>query len=464
MTQDGQQERSPIGAKRSSDSAPDRLRLTDFEAYMLLDDRPSHPMVITMALHIHGDLNRKRFCEACANALENHLLLRSVVVGRGRKLEWRSSNVRPKTEWVNESQPSSPPVPYIDLRKSIGIRTRVEWTQQRSVVYFFLHHACCDGISALRFIADVLAHYATMSATKAMRPSLPAFRTELLPERSPLSAGQRTTVSLRQFVKEVAKIVLRGSANLRSSRVRIANKPNRSVVTRTLPRSSVRELRQAANRLGVTTNDLCASEFACVLADWNKAESKIGAGPLRLILPLSLRQPEHDEMPATNCISYLPIEFSADDATDADSLARRFHARTTSSLASNFGLVFLKTLALGRRIPGALPWFVGLRRRLCTAVFANVGDVRRSIPTQFPQSQGRIVAGDIRVDRIDGVAPIRPNTAIAISIGTYAGDLIVNMQADPAVLSNRDADALLDSLMRRLESRCHRVEGIKVAA
>ncbi len=339
---------------------------------------------------------------------------------------------------------------------------RVEWTLKQSVVYFFIHHACCDGISAIRFITEVLARYARRVDGGGDTPDLPAIRPALLTRRTKVELADGRRPAWIQFVTEITRILTRGSANVRRSTVRVANEPGRAIVTRTLPRSAVRDLRQVAARLGVTVNDICASEFGCVLADWNKSAGT--SGPIRFILPLSLRSPEHDLMPAANCISYLPIEFSISEARDNDSLARKFHQRTAAALECNFGLVFLKALRWGRRLPGVLPWFVSSRRRLCTAVFANVGDVRRSILTRFPQSQGRLIAGNIRVDRIDGVAPIRPHTALAVSIGTYAGELVLNMRADPETLSQRDADALFDALLSRLKRRCQKSNQTKAAA
>ncbi|MFK7821804.1 MAG: hypothetical protein AB8G99_24105 [Planctomycetaceae bacterium] len=445
-----------------SAAAASPIPLTDFECYMLLDDRPSHPMVITMALQLTGDLKQDLFGVAINESLENHPLLRSIVVGKKLRLSWQPTDSRPAVDWSNGISKNAPPVPYVDLTQTIGLQVRGEWTEGRSVVYFFFHHACCDGISSVRFIAEVLSRYGRLEANPDTLP-LPVFQHEQLLRRDEVKSQDKLRPRASVFIKEVTTIFTKRALRLRQSAVRVAEDQGRAIITRTLPRFSVRQLRSAASQLGVSLNDLCTAEFARTLKEWNGTNCGTGAGRLRLIVPVSTRLPKHDEMSAANCISYLPIEFNPAEMSDAAVVARAVHARTAAALDCNFGLLFLKALSVARHLPWVLGWFTARKRRLCTAIFASVGDIRRHVPVGFSQSQGRLVAGNIRVDRIDGVAPIRPNTAVAVSCGTYAGDMIFNLRADSAILSNDDADMLLDSFVAQLQSHCQ-PQTAKVAA
>jgi hypothetical protein len=420
-------------------------------------------MVITMALQLSGDLNRQAFVDAVNTSVRNHVLLRSVVVGRGRSLSWRPSSLQPTVDWVDGVASAAPPVPYIDIKKSIGLQIRVEWTPARSVAYFFMHHACCDGISSIRFIAEVLSRYGTKAGDGTNSYPLPAIDQNVLSQRSAVMTSDKVRPKRWDFIREVTNIFIRDAQVLRPSAVRLPGQSGRAIITRTLPRSMVRGLRSEARKLGVTLNDVCTAEFARTLVRWNRQAKSDLAGRFRLMVPLSMRLPKHDLMPAANCISYLPIEFPSVDMSDRAAVVQAVHARTSYALSCNFGLAFLKGMQLARRVSLLLRRFTGEKRKLCTAVLASVGDVRRHVPPGFPQSHGRLLAGNVRVDRVDGVAPIRPNSAIAISFGTYAGEMIFNMRADASVFSDRDADALLDSFVAGLESVCD-IETAKVAA
>ena len=56
---------------------PNALPLTDFELFMLLDDRASHPMNFFIHLEFDGQIDRAAFERALAAALFRQPMLRS---------------------------------------------------------------------------------------------------------------------------------------------------------------------------------------------------------------------------------------------------------------------------------------------------------------------------------------------------------------------------------------------------
>ena len=106
----------------------------------------------------------------------------------------------------------------------------------------------------------------------------------------------------------------------------------------------------------------------------------------------------------------------------------------------------LQGFALTRWIPGLFRLSQIAQPNFATAVMTNVGEVRRVFANRFPLKQGRAVAGNIVIQRIDGVAPTRENTNITMAFGTYGGELIMHLNRNTHLFSPADADELLRNI------------------
>jgi hypothetical protein len=135
-----------------------------------------------------------------------------------------------------------------------------------------------------------------------------------------------------------------------------------------------------------------------------------------------------------------------------DQLLASIHQQTSDVLYNREGIVCLKLFRVLRKIPGAMKLFLGAKSVFCTMVLANVGDVRRRFSGRFPLDKGRWVAGNVVIEQIHGVAPVRPNTRAAMSIGEYAGDLSISLRADGLVLNASDSEQFLNEFLERLQT------------
>ena len=114
------------------------------------------------------------------------------------------------------------------------------------------------------------------------------------------------------------------------------------------------------------------------------------------------------------------------------------------------GIALLQGLAIARRIPFAFRISRMMQPEFATAVLGNVGDLRRLLENRFPLKNGRAVAGNVVIQRIDGVAPVRRNTNITMTFGTYGGELILNLRSNPEVFSCEDSQRLLSRVATRI--------------
>ena len=171
---------------------------------------------------------------------------------------------------------------------------------------------------------------------------------------------------------------------------------------------------------------------------------------IRLAVPLSMRTSRHEKMPSANVVSYALVTRREHHCDDPAALLRSIHQQTSDVLFNREGIVCLKLFRVLRKIPGAMKLFLSLKTVLSTMVLANVGDIRRRFSGRFPLQRGRWVAGNVLVEQNHGVAPVRPNTRAAMSIGEYAGDLSISLRTDGLVLNAQHTSQFLNEFIDRL--------------
>jgi NRPS condensation-like uncharacterized protein len=441
------------------------LPLSDFEYYMLADDRPSHPMVFTLIAHLSGTLARTHLTAAVNTALSSHPLLNCRIQKLpGRGWCWVTvSSEAPRIDWVQrdaETMLENPPISHIDLRHESGLRIFVATAPDRAQVVFHIHHSCCDGAGAIEFLGEVFARYGLATlAENEDAPTVGTIKVSLLARRGDFSItqaeGTRPRRSLSRILGKAGRLILRRPIPILARQPVIQRHPssvgNSSMITQVLPKEITRRLREVAQQLSASVNDLCILEMLRLIRTWNRAAGDASSNRwIRLVIPVSLRTADHDHVPAANLVSYAFVTRTSAECDDPATLLQSIRKQTGEMLHQQEGLVFLKCVRFLRRIPGLLSLLLQTKSCFGSIVLAYVGDVRRLFSGRLPQRHGKWVAGNITIERIDGVAPLRPNTRAAMSIGTYAGEMIVNLRTDRAALSHQDAADFLAEFAARL--------------
>ncbi len=454
------------------------MRLSDFEYYMVTDDRPSHPMVFVMVVHVVGLLHKPEFQNSLQELIASHPLLGCRVEKRPDKgLSWVPFvSVENVLEWNDVDSETAahsvPEVRSIDISSQSGINVKVLAAADRAQMVMYLHHACCDGIGALQLIGELFARYGRRTTSPDMKqPEFDAVSPEVLLQRENYDAGEaaakRQKKSLGRIIGKVSRLLLRAPIRLASSAdfqlvsrgtsdsstASVRQMNSHAIQSRVLPKSVHRALRAFAAQANVSINDLFIREMMLQICDWNrKGGIKFGRRWIRLAIPLSMRTSTHDGMPSANVVSYALVTRRERDCDDSAELLRSIHQQTSDVLFNREGIVCLKLFRVLRRIPGAMKMFLSFKTVLSTMVLANVGDVRRRFNGRFPLQKGRWVAGNVLIEQIHGVAPVRPNTRAAMSIGDYAGDLSISLRTDGQVLTAGDSSLFLEEFLQRLLS------------
>lgn len=140
------------------------LPLAPFEEYMLIDDRPTHPMSFFLKLTFSGPCDPAALGIALPLVLQRHPLLSATIEELKRnQLKW--SHDRQETinvTWVSGDGPIR--ATHIDLYTEPGLRISARRLNQETEFVLQFHHSCCDAIGALRFLEDLLVAYAAVVA------------------------------------------------------------------------------------------------------------------------------------------------------------------------------------------------------------------------------------------------------------------------------------------------------------
>jgi hypothetical protein len=168
-------------------------------------------------------------------------------------------------------------------------------------------------------------------------------------------------------------------------------------------------------------------------------------------MPTSLRTPVHDQMPAANVVSYMFLTRRAGDCNRPDELLADIHRQTSKIVNGQQGRFVAIGLKYVLKIPGLLSLLLRMNRCFTSVILTNVGDIRRQFTARFPLKQARCVAGNVTLDVLRGAVPVRPNTRLSTSVGTYAGNLYINMHCDPLSFTRDQAEELADLFVTRLK-------------
>jgi hypothetical protein len=447
------------------------LYLTPLERYFCADDRASHPMTFYSVYDFLGVVDRGAFEGAVRDALGRHPLLSAVVrpAKRGR-LCWVAG--KPSAEIIDWGEWADPIRPRggerIDIANEIGVRIWIRQGADRARATFQFHHAATDGIGALRFASDVMAFYGLRVPSDAEPPRLDELETAQLRERVHLQAEYWRT---KRFAAATARAfgVLGKLLRRRPAPLAAAGKgPPQGVSfpgihTATIPRDEYEAIRTSALASGAVMNDLLIAALFRTLHEWTQsAGDRSARRPLRIMMPVDLRDGDSLRLPAVCLASYSFITREQGECDDAAELLQAVATKTAEIKNGRSGLQFCDAIAAALTAR-ALGWVVGAPISLASAVFSNIGDPTRRFSARLPRREGRLAVGNLLVDGISGVPPLRPHTRATFFSCTYRRQLTVSVRCDAAYFSDQDAARLLEIYVRHLRSYAAQPQGTAAA-
>ena len=443
---------------RSADSAP--LRLTPFEEYMLIDDQLAYPMSCFFMTKLKGQFNVAVFESALHNTLENHPLLTSFVMETNGHFHWHNTGKMPDVVRLpfDEKRPF-PASKGINLLCESSLKVTVcnENTDPMKVVLdgqtniiFEVHHSASDAAGIARFIEDILCDYARQIgfADVQRKPVNP----DLLTRRSIF--GQKQNGILRTWSKQVWGLVRAWAFLLNRVVPLTPTKPDGNasapgvdypaILHRDLTVMETECVLLKAKALGITINDffLCSAFFS--MKHWREQHvNDTRRGNFRIAVPINLRTSADKQMPAANIVSMVFLDRKPTKIFDTPFFYRGIFREMRHIKRCDLGWTFIHGLTLFRRIVGSVRKMTQQNRCWTTATVTNLGRLFCDVP--LPRREGRIRMDEsLELIGVETSPPVRPWTALGISVSSYADYMTINLHYDSAVLTRSDAQTILE--------------------
>lgn len=436
------------------------LPLTSFEEYMFRDDRPGYPTNVVLRLRFAGFLDRAVFEPALAATVARHPLLRATVnLKLGARPRWLDHpDWRPAVQWhAATNQYGYPPAVRIDLTQEPAVRVCVVDYAAGHDVVLQVHHAVADAIGLNRFVEDLLVAYALHCGNAPPGLALADLEPVRLWQRG--AAGLSFPKSLTQAWRQVAgfsgayRFFAHAPVPLRPSPAAIDERSPPPVLpcptAHEFDPEETRRILAAAKARNVTVNDGLVRDLFLAVNAWRRRHG-IGRDDdwLRLAIPVNLRGAGDERMPVANSVSLVFVDRRPRELGDADHLLRGIQRQLWRAKRGQSTYTYVQSLSLLRRLPGGMARFVRADRCRATTLLSNLGPVLVQVP--LPRQDGRLVSGNVVLEALEYVAPLRPHLQAAFIVSTYAGRLCVTMHSDPRALPDELSRGLLDDFVSQI--------------
>jgi hypothetical protein len=83
---------------------------------------------------------------------------------------------------------------------------------------------------------------------------------------------------------------------------------------------------------------------------------------------------------------------------------------------------------------------------------SNVGDPSKRFTARFPRKQGRVVCGNLTLQHVSGVPPLRAQTHATLAIFSYRRELTISVRCNPYLFDEKATKAFLDMYEAGLRS------------
>jgi len=431
---------------------------------MLLDDQPAYPMSCFTMIKLRGRFNVTVFESALRKALEHHPLLTSLVAEAHGRFYWQNTGTMPDIIRLplDEKRPF-PASKGINLFRQPALKvttcndnvnpSEVDLDGQTNII-FEIHHSASDAVGIIRCIEDTLCGYArqTAFANVQREPVEP----DLLVRRGRFGANANWGTILRTLPKQFWGL-FRAWTFLLNRIVPLApDKPNTraptpaagypAILRRNFTATETLCVQLKAKQLGVTINDLLLCTVFLAMNHWREQHvTDRNKGFLRIAVPTNLRTPADDRMPAANIVSMVFLDRKPEQILDTESFYQGVCREMRHIKQCHLGWAFIHGLTVYRWIFGSFYKMTQKDQCWTTATVTNLG--RLFTETPLPMRDGRVQIGEsLELIGIEASPPVRPQTALGISVVTYAGCMTINLHYDSRILTHSDAQSILDGL------------------
>lgn len=424
------------------------LPLNAVEQYMLADDSADYPRYFLLVLRLREPLDELLLRRAIDAATQRHPLLRANVEYDGdRPQRWI---VCPRPQHPIQSRDRGSQrlddgtwhAPSFDLQQEPGVRFHVRHDRGGDALVVEFHHACTDGLGAVRFLSDVMGLYAAglLGADAA------------LPMLAPNRLATRDAFGLTGWLRPLRWLY--GSLGWLAAGEFLLHRPaalgnlltasslpaggTSGLCSATLTARQTAALVLAAKRHGVTVNDLVIRDMFLALQEIIERHwAERTRAHKRIMVPTNLRSGDDHLLPAANVVAMINLDRRPQRWKNPDRFLRVLHWELMLVKKLRLGVIFVQILHTLHTLFGTLERFLPRDRCQATCVVSNLGPVFAGFAPSL-------------VRAVEFYPPIRPLTAAAFGVLTYNDCMTISLRYDPASVTADQAAELLERARHHL--------------
>jgi NRPS condensation-like uncharacterized protein len=446
----------PAGASDSSERAPSvmptfPLRLTPFEYYYLLEDRPDYPSVFCVRLECRGALDRQAFERAFQIAHARHPLL-SARLQRDRDgwPMWVSGDVDPIV-WNGAG--AAPRQEFLGQTLAPRLQLSVIQTGDRTTFDFLFHHVAVDGLGGFHFINDLMVAYHHACTGDQAQLTLGTLDPQLLRIRNEHTLFNRgfrwidliryPRVAVPLLFQRVALLSQRENAPSTTAQLRLPTE----FLTHTLTEQETAQLTSIARKQSVRLHELLLRDFFLMLAAWNEGSNE-ARRPMRVLVPTDLRRRPHRHMPAANLFGYTFLTRRAKHCQDRDQLLHSIREETSEIKSTGRAMYHEANLHIGCLWTPLIRSTLDRKSPFATAVFTNLNASFNHVP--LPWRDGKRAAGELVFENGYGAGPLRPNTRVSLAVHNYVGRITLAFRCDQYAFPPDQQQAIVQAYLDQI--------------
>jgi len=473
------------------------LRLSPFEEYYHIDDRPNTPMSENNVFLFEGRVEVDLLRRALQRAAAREPLFFARITRRRRKLFWDVDSASLKfpelrvlhtDESIVALRSGVVPLSLFRIDQEPGVRFTLVVGSDGFVVHIATNHSTADGASVVRFLGDWFAFYqdelaraCPERAELAFDPPLDESRLVLpeeikaredlhIPtfdaEEAARQAKYRKRASLRWFLFRPWSLtpLFRRRAKTRGAALEAQEAPRLTpgceedarsdrprIYWQVLPQGIPEAMRAYAGSVGVSFNSVLTS---AVLRGLDKRRRSIDARPnarrrYRTLIPINMRRQEHSRTPVANMIGYLFMDRVSDEIQgDERAFLQGIEEQIRRTVKWSLGRVFIKNVGLFRNVPGFIPFFASPVFCCASLIFSNLGQVAYSFAQPKFRDARRIeIPSELKLLRMIGAPPVRVNTPLSIGSVSVGNEVVLTFCVDDGVVPPQERRALFDAII-----------------
>jgi hypothetical protein len=168
------------------------------------------------------------------------------------------------------------------------------------------------------------------------------------------------------------------------------------------------------------------------------------------MMPCNLRLPGDEVLPAANVVSYAFLKRLLSEVPSESELLSGLQAETKFIRELRLSLYFVGGLGTAFGLPGVVPKMLSSKYCMASAYLTNIGDWSRFILPDAKRQQGKLQIGNLILDDLAAIPPLRSNTRIGISVSSYAQQMKLGMKFDPHLFTAEDRQQFKQLLLQKL--------------